>query len=144
MDLDRYLEWKVLIKPEAVSPVRRSKKDARNFYNNISRYYDWLGGLFERKLTNKALDYLNIQKGERVLEIGASTSDSFYMVCSSVSFFVLAFHPLFESFFICYYLSGTVHTHNLHKVTPVPTDMENSNYTQSNACLNMPEEHVER
>jgi len=63
----------VLINPETVSPVRRSKKDARNFYNNISRYYDWLGGLFERKLTNKALDYLNVQKGERVLEIGIGT-----------------------------------------------------------------------
>jgi ubiquinone/menaquinone biosynthesis C-methylase UbiE len=73
MNLDCYLESKVLINPETVSPVRRSKKDSRNFYNNFSRYYDWLGGLFERKLTNIALDYLNVQKGERVLEIGIGT-----------------------------------------------------------------------
>jgi aromatic ring hydroxylase len=47
-----------------VSRVHRSKEDTRKFYDRISGSYDWLGGMFERRPAEKALNYLNIQSGE--------------------------------------------------------------------------------
>jgi demethylmenaquinone methyltransferase/2-methoxy-6-polyprenyl-1,4-benzoquinol methylase len=56
-----------------ISSVLRSKYEAEKYYNRISSFYDWLGGIFERKSAERALDYLNIQNGESVLEIGFGT-----------------------------------------------------------------------
>ena len=56
-----------------VLPVRRSKEEARQLYNRISRLYDWLAGTFERKYAEMALNGLAIQPGETVLEIGFGT-----------------------------------------------------------------------
>jgi ubiquinone/menaquinone biosynthesis C-methylase UbiE len=56
-----------------ISRVFRSKKEAKNFYDRISGYYDWLGGIFERKPAEEALNYLKIQSGETALEIGFGT-----------------------------------------------------------------------
>jgi ubiquinone/menaquinone biosynthesis C-methylase UbiE len=58
---------------KAISRVDRSKTDSRLYYDRISRYYDMLGGGFESIPANKALDYLAIRRGERVLEIGFGT-----------------------------------------------------------------------
>ena len=54
----------------AILPVRRSKQEAKQFYNRISRFYDYLTGAFERKYREMALSQLSIQEGETVLEIG--------------------------------------------------------------------------
>ena len=54
----------------AILPVRRSKEQARQFYNRISRFYDCVAGTFEHKYTATALEHLSIQNGETVLEIG--------------------------------------------------------------------------
>ena len=56
-----------------ISRVHRSKEDAKKFYDHISGSYDWLGGIFERRLAEKALNDLKIQGGETVLEIGFGT-----------------------------------------------------------------------
>ena len=53
-----------------ISRVYRSKDEAEKYYNRISSFYDWLGGIFERKAAERALDSLKIQNGESVLEIG--------------------------------------------------------------------------
>ena len=56
-----------------ISRVHRSKGEAREYYDRISAFYDWLGGTFERKAAERALDYLKIQNSESVLEIGFGT-----------------------------------------------------------------------
>ncbi|MFC1847048.1 class I SAM-dependent methyltransferase [Chloroflexota bacterium] len=56
-----------------ISRVHRSKEEAKQYYDRISAFYDWLGGIFERKAAERALDYLTIQNGESVLEIGFGT-----------------------------------------------------------------------
>ncbi|MFC1870987.1 class I SAM-dependent methyltransferase [Chloroflexota bacterium] len=56
-----------------ISRVHRTKEEAKKFYDHISGSYDWLGGIFERRLAEKALNYLKIQNGETVLEIGFGT-----------------------------------------------------------------------
>ncbi|MFC1865997.1 class I SAM-dependent methyltransferase [Chloroflexota bacterium] len=56
-----------------ISRVYRSKDEAEKYYNRISAIYDRLGGIFERKSAERALDHLKIQEGESVLEIGFGT-----------------------------------------------------------------------
>jgi len=62
-------------KPQTSSilPVPRTKEEAKRFYDQISRFYDYLTGKFEREYAEKALDLLSIEKGEAVLEIGFGT-----------------------------------------------------------------------
>ena len=57
-------------KAYSVLPVTRTKKEARLYYDRISRIYDYLSGTFERKLAERALECLSIEEGENVLEIG--------------------------------------------------------------------------
>jgi demethylmenaquinone methyltransferase/2-methoxy-6-polyprenyl-1,4-benzoquinol methylase len=56
-----------------IAPVNRTKRDAKRYYDRISRYYDLMAGTFERKYAQMALDMLSISQGETVLEIGIGT-----------------------------------------------------------------------
>lgn len=53
-----------------VLPVPRSKREAKRFYDRISRIYDRMTGSFERKYAELALRQLSIEEGEAVLEVG--------------------------------------------------------------------------
>jgi ubiquinone/menaquinone biosynthesis C-methylase UbiE len=59
--------------PQTISPISRRKGDARRLYDRLSGYYDWFSGPFERRPALKVLEWLNIQSGEAVLEIGFGT-----------------------------------------------------------------------
>ncbi len=67
-----------------ISRVHRSKEEAKKFYDHISGSYDWLGGIFERRPAEKALNYLKIQSGETVLEIGFGTGYCLQRIARSV------------------------------------------------------------
>ena len=56
-----------------ILPVPRSKKEAEHYYDRISRFYDFLSGRFEHRYAARALELLDIQAGESVLEIGSGT-----------------------------------------------------------------------
>jgi len=56
-----------------VASVTRTKRDAKRYYDRISRYYDMIAGTFERKYAQTALDLLCVAGGEYVLEIGIGT-----------------------------------------------------------------------
>jgi ubiquinone/menaquinone biosynthesis C-methylase UbiE len=53
-----------------IKPVLRSKEEARQFYNCISRFYDYLAGAFEYRYAQHTLECLGIKAGDKVLEIG--------------------------------------------------------------------------
>lgn len=53
--------------------VTRSKSQARRSYDRMSRFYDFMAGSSEWKLTRSGLEMLDPQPGERILEIGAGT-----------------------------------------------------------------------
>lgn len=67
-----------------ISRVHRSKEEAKRFYDHISGSYDWLGGIFERRLAEKALNSLKIQSGETVLEVGFGTGYCLQRIAMSV------------------------------------------------------------
>lgn len=56
-----------------ILPVPRTKEEAKRFYDRISKYYDYLTVVFERKYVEMALEHLSILEGEIVLEIGFGT-----------------------------------------------------------------------
>ncbi len=63
--------------------VHRTKEQARESYDKISRIYDYFTP-FEKKYVKKALDLLGVQAGERVLEIGFGTGHSLKQIAESV------------------------------------------------------------
>jgi ubiquinone/menaquinone biosynthesis C-methylase UbiE len=56
-----------------ISRVTRSRKEAKAFYNKISRWYDILAGTSEKKCWEVCLQKLHVQEGDQVLEIGFGT-----------------------------------------------------------------------
>lgn len=67
-----------------ISRVTRSKEQARKSYDHLSRWYDWLAGASEWKWTRLALQHLNAQEGEHVLEIGFGTGRALQELTQSV------------------------------------------------------------
>jgi ubiquinone/menaquinone biosynthesis C-methylase UbiE len=68
----------------AILPVLRTKEDAKRFYNRISRAYDLITRLFERKYAEMALNRLSVQEGEIVLEIGFGSGYCLKLIAESV------------------------------------------------------------
>jgi demethylmenaquinone methyltransferase/2-methoxy-6-polyprenyl-1,4-benzoquinol methylase len=58
---------------DGVLRVKRTKAQAKESYDKMSRFYDYFAGGFEQKYSNLALKRLAILEGETVLEIGFGT-----------------------------------------------------------------------
>jgi len=56
-----------------IKRVKRSKEEAKNNYNKMSKWYDFLAGHSEKRFRDVGLQKLGIQEGEKVLEIGFGT-----------------------------------------------------------------------
>lgn len=69
---------------KSILPVTRSKEEARRFYDRISRVYDCLTRVFERKYAEMALECLSIKEGETVLEIGFGSGHCLKRIAESV------------------------------------------------------------
>ena len=63
--------------------VRRTKEQAKESYDRISRFYDYLTS-FEKKYAERALDLLGVQVGETILEIGFGTGHCLKQIAESV------------------------------------------------------------
>lgn len=71
-------------KNHKVLRVYRTKAQAKESYDKISRFYDYFAGVFEKKYRNMALERLNIERGEIVLEIGFGTGHCLKQMAESV------------------------------------------------------------
>jgi len=71
-------------KNHQVLRVYRTKAQAKESYDKISRFYDYFAGVFEKKYRNMALERLNLERGEIVLEIGFGTGHCLKQMAESV------------------------------------------------------------
>lgn len=67
-----------------ILPVNRSKTEARQSYNKLSRWYDLLAGSSEEKYKRMGLDLLHAKPGETILEIGCGTGSSLVDLANAV------------------------------------------------------------
>jgi demethylmenaquinone methyltransferase/2-methoxy-6-polyprenyl-1,4-benzoquinol methylase len=67
-----------------ISPVTRSKNDARTAYNRMSCIYDLLAGSSETPLMHVGLDLLAVREAESVLEIGCGTGKGLVEITKKV------------------------------------------------------------
>jgi len=58
-----------------ISPVLRTKAEAKQFYDRISGFYDCIAGSFEQRYAFHTLKLLELQAGEKVVEIGFGTGN---------------------------------------------------------------------
>ena len=72
------------LEQEQILPVQRTKAQARQNYDRISRFYDCFAGPFEKRYTDLALDALDIKKDAAVLEIGCGTGRCLQQIAESV------------------------------------------------------------
>jgi ubiquinone/menaquinone biosynthesis C-methylase UbiE len=71
-------------KASNILPVLRTKAEARDYYDRISKIYDYMTGAFERRFAERALKRLSIKEGESVLEIGFGSGNCLKRVAVSI------------------------------------------------------------
>jgi ubiquinone/menaquinone biosynthesis C-methylase UbiE len=69
---------------DEMTRVSRPKATARATYNRLSRWYDPVAGIWEQPSRRRGLHLLNLQPGERVLEIGFGTGHALVAMAAEV------------------------------------------------------------
>lgn len=68
----------------SISRVKRSKRDAIDWYDRISPWYDTLVAQFDRRPRSRGVALLDVGSGDRVLEVGAGTGRALVSLAAGV------------------------------------------------------------
>jgi demethylmenaquinone methyltransferase/2-methoxy-6-polyprenyl-1,4-benzoquinol methylase len=68
----------------SIKPVPRTKNQARESYNKMSRWYDTISGNTEKKYRDLGLNLLAAHPGEHILEIGFGTGHALVTLAQAV------------------------------------------------------------
>ncbi|WP_340101424.1 methyltransferase domain-containing protein [Salinibaculum salinum] len=60
----------------SIARVERSKRDAMSWYDRLSPWYDTLVARLDRRPRNRGIELLDVQNGQRVLDVGAGTGQA--------------------------------------------------------------------
>ena len=71
-------------KAQDTLPVPRTKEEAKQAYDRISKSYDYTLGLLGRKYSEMALERLSVVEGETVLEIGFGTGHCLNLIAKLI------------------------------------------------------------
>jgi ubiquinone/menaquinone biosynthesis C-methylase UbiE len=92
MDIDGYNGSEPMHPPDEpstpqkqISPVLRTRQQARLAYDRMSRMYDWMAWRWERRTIDLGLRLLAALPGERILEIGCGTGHSLATLTRTVA-----------------------------------------------------------
>lgn len=69
---------------EEISRVYRTKEQAKDSYDRMSRFYDYFAGVFEKKYRDMAIERLCVGEGETVLELGFGTGHCLKQIAEAV------------------------------------------------------------
>jgi ubiquinone/menaquinone biosynthesis C-methylase UbiE len=68
----------------AIKEVARTKEEAKDNYDRMSGWYDWIVGASEKKYRNLGLQALAARQGEQILEIGFGTGHAIVSLAQAV------------------------------------------------------------
>jgi len=69
---------------QEIERVTRSKEQARASYDRLSRFYDLLSAVGEKKCVDAGLGMLGVEQGDRILEIGFGTGRALIALAEAV------------------------------------------------------------
>ncbi len=69
---------------EHITRVTRSRTEAKQWYNTLSPWYDWVADPFERAHRATGVELLDPEEGERVLDIGCGTGNALVRIARLV------------------------------------------------------------
>jgi hypothetical protein len=103
------------MKKDKILRVYRTKSEAKESYDKISRFYDYFTGIFETKYINMALKQLEIKEAETIFEIGFGTGHPFAYLFDGAIYYLISKHNIYVCLSAFYIIHNQYHSCQVEK-----------------------------